>query len=104
MGWITGDSNDEGLSPAAACLCAGATKSIGEVGERLIENMNEAGAGTLLAWFQIGDMPHDKAMYSMEQFSEKVRSARCSVPPVSRCCISVGEVSGPPRSRCSLWS
>ncbi len=43
-----------------------------QVGERLERNMEEAGAGTLLAWFQIGDMPHDKAMYSMEQFAEKV--------------------------------
>lgn len=43
-----------------------------QVGERLERNMAEAGAGTLLAWFQIGDMPHDKAMYSMEQFAEKV--------------------------------
>ena len=43
-----------------------------QVGERLVANMEEAGAGTLLAWFQIGDMPHEKAMYSMEQFAEKV--------------------------------
>jgi alkanesulfonate monooxygenase SsuD/methylene tetrahydromethanopterin reductase-like flavin-dependent oxidoreductase (luciferase family) len=43
-----------------------------QVGERLVANLAEAGAGTLLAQFQVGDMPHDKVMRSMELFADKV--------------------------------
>lgn len=43
-----------------------------QVGERLERNMAECGAGILMAQFQVGDMPHDKVMRSMELFASDV--------------------------------
>jgi alkanesulfonate monooxygenase SsuD/methylene tetrahydromethanopterin reductase-like flavin-dependent oxidoreductase (luciferase family) len=43
-----------------------------QVGERLLANLAEAGADTLLAQFQLGDMPHAKVMRSMELFADQV--------------------------------
>ncbi|MDH4143650.1 MAG: LLM class flavin-dependent oxidoreductase [Acidimicrobiia bacterium] len=43
-----------------------------QVGERLVANMAEAGAGTFMAQFQLGDMGHDMVMRSMELFADKV--------------------------------
>src|SRR5690606_35624924 len=43
-----------------------------QVGERIVANMAECGAGILMAQFQVGDMPHGKVMRSMELFADKV--------------------------------
>jgi alkanesulfonate monooxygenase SsuD/methylene tetrahydromethanopterin reductase-like flavin-dependent oxidoreductase (luciferase family) len=43
-----------------------------QVGERLLANMAECGAGIFMGQFQLGDMPHGKVMRSMELFAEKV--------------------------------
>ncbi len=43
-----------------------------QVGERLVRNMEQAGAGIFMGTFQIGDMPHDKVMRTLELFAEKV--------------------------------
>jgi alkanesulfonate monooxygenase SsuD/methylene tetrahydromethanopterin reductase-like flavin-dependent oxidoreductase (luciferase family) len=43
-----------------------------QVGERLMRNMERAGAGTFMGAFQVGDMPHDKVMRNLELFADKV--------------------------------
>jgi alkanesulfonate monooxygenase SsuD/methylene tetrahydromethanopterin reductase-like flavin-dependent oxidoreductase (luciferase family) len=43
-----------------------------QVGERLLSNMAECGAGIFMGQFQLGDMPHAKVMRSMELFADKV--------------------------------
>lgn len=43
-----------------------------QVGEWLMASMEEAGAGIFMANFQIGDMPHDKVMRSMQLFADRV--------------------------------
>jgi alkanesulfonate monooxygenase SsuD/methylene tetrahydromethanopterin reductase-like flavin-dependent oxidoreductase (luciferase family) len=43
-----------------------------EVGERLVRNMERAGAGIFMGAFQVGDMPHGKVMRNLELFAEKV--------------------------------
>ena len=43
-----------------------------QVGERILANLEACGADTLMAQFQLGDMPHGKVMRSMELFAEKV--------------------------------
>ena len=43
-----------------------------QVGERLEKNLAACGAGTLMAQFQVGDMPHGKVMRSMELFANEV--------------------------------
>jgi hypothetical protein len=34
--------------------------------------MERCGAGIFMGMFQVGDMPHDKVMLSMELFADKV--------------------------------
>jgi alkanesulfonate monooxygenase SsuD/methylene tetrahydromethanopterin reductase-like flavin-dependent oxidoreductase (luciferase family) len=43
-----------------------------QVGERLLRNMERAGAGIFMGGFQVGDMPHDKVMRNLELFADKV--------------------------------
>lgn len=43
-----------------------------QVVERIHRNMAACGAGTLMVQFQVGDMPHDKVMRSMELFADQV--------------------------------
>ena len=43
-----------------------------QVGERIQRNLEACGAGTLMAQFQVGDMPHDKVMRSIELFASEV--------------------------------
>src|SRR5213593_3927345 len=43
-----------------------------EVGERLVRNMERAGAGIFMGAFQVGDMPHAKVMRNIELFATKV--------------------------------
>jgi alkanesulfonate monooxygenase SsuD/methylene tetrahydromethanopterin reductase-like flavin-dependent oxidoreductase (luciferase family) len=43
-----------------------------QVGERLMRNMERAGAGIFMGAFQVGDMPHDKVMRNLELFADKV--------------------------------
>ena len=43
-----------------------------QVLERIHRNMAACGAGTLMVQFQVGDMPHDKVMRSMELFADQV--------------------------------
>jgi alkanesulfonate monooxygenase SsuD/methylene tetrahydromethanopterin reductase-like flavin-dependent oxidoreductase (luciferase family) len=43
-----------------------------EVGEKLVRNMQRAGAGIFMGGFQIGDMPHAKVMKNVELFATKV--------------------------------
>ena len=43
-----------------------------QIGERLEKNLAACGAGTLMAQFQVGDMPHGKVMRSMELFADEV--------------------------------
>jgi alkanesulfonate monooxygenase SsuD/methylene tetrahydromethanopterin reductase-like flavin-dependent oxidoreductase (luciferase family) len=43
-----------------------------QIVERIGANMAECGAGILMAQFQVGDMPHDKVMRSMELFASEV--------------------------------
>ena len=43
-----------------------------QVGERLVRNMERAGAGIFMGGFQVGDMPHDKVMRNVELFADKV--------------------------------
>jgi alkanesulfonate monooxygenase SsuD/methylene tetrahydromethanopterin reductase-like flavin-dependent oxidoreductase (luciferase family) len=43
-----------------------------QVGERLERNLAACGAGTFMAQFQVGDMPHGKVMRSMELFANEV--------------------------------
>ncbi len=43
-----------------------------QIGERLLANMAECGAGIFMAQFQLGDMGHSKVMRSMELFADKV--------------------------------
>jgi alkanesulfonate monooxygenase SsuD/methylene tetrahydromethanopterin reductase-like flavin-dependent oxidoreductase (luciferase family) len=43
-----------------------------QVGERLVRNMERAGAGIFMGAFQVGDMPHAKVMRNLELFATKV--------------------------------
>ncbi len=43
-----------------------------QVGERLLRNMERAGAGIFMGAFQVGDMPHAKVMRNLELFADKV--------------------------------
>jgi alkanesulfonate monooxygenase SsuD/methylene tetrahydromethanopterin reductase-like flavin-dependent oxidoreductase (luciferase family) len=43
-----------------------------QVGERLVRNMEQAGTGVFMGLFQIGDMPHHRAMRNIELFAERV--------------------------------
>jgi alkanesulfonate monooxygenase SsuD/methylene tetrahydromethanopterin reductase-like flavin-dependent oxidoreductase (luciferase family) len=43
-----------------------------EVGERLVRNMDRAGAGIFMGAFQVGDMPHAKVMKNLELFATRV--------------------------------
>lgn len=59
-----------------------------QVGERLLRNMERAGAGIFMGGFQIGDMPHAKVMRNLELFADKVlphlpRHAGAAAQPAS---------------------
>lgn len=43
-----------------------------QVGERLLRNMERAGAGIFMGAFQVGDMPHIKVMKNLELFAKEV--------------------------------
>ena len=43
-----------------------------QIVERIEQNLADCGAGTLMVQFQVGDMPHEKVMRSMELFAAEV--------------------------------
>lgn len=43
-----------------------------QVGERLLRQMERAGAGIFMGAFHVGDMPHAKVMRNLERFADKV--------------------------------